>query len=206
MVHIADPELKAAFDGLDPAEVFRTSAATLAGGEGPAGRLPPRRGRRRRRRAAAGRRPQVRPLLARAAGSAPARHALRALRGSGGDLGHAGGMTRIPRLALLAYALAIVVIVGRPGAEVLGARRLSACPSGFRSWPPRWDRPAVDHGLRTVSPDAGRQPRRQLRLPERRGADWTRWALTALLAGRRRPRWRCGPGGWTGRCWRSRSA
>ncbi len=36
VVHIADPELKAAFHGLDPAEIFRTSAATLAGGEGPA--------------------------------------------------------------------------------------------------------------------------------------------------------------------------
>jgi isoleucyl-tRNA synthetase len=36
VVHIADPELKAAFQGLDPAEIFRTSAATLAGGEGPA--------------------------------------------------------------------------------------------------------------------------------------------------------------------------
>jgi isoleucyl-tRNA synthetase len=34
-VHIADPALLAAFDGLDPAEVFRTSAAELAAGEGP---------------------------------------------------------------------------------------------------------------------------------------------------------------------------
>ena len=37
LVHIADPELVAAFAGLDPAEVFRTSAATLAPGDGPAG-------------------------------------------------------------------------------------------------------------------------------------------------------------------------
>ena len=36
-VHIADPSLIAAFAGLDPAEVFRTSAATLVDGEGPAG-------------------------------------------------------------------------------------------------------------------------------------------------------------------------
>jgi isoleucyl-tRNA synthetase len=35
-VHVADPNLIAAFEGLDPAEVFRTSAATLADGEGPA--------------------------------------------------------------------------------------------------------------------------------------------------------------------------
>jgi len=36
-VRLADPELLAAFDGLDPAEIFRTSAATLASGEGPGG-------------------------------------------------------------------------------------------------------------------------------------------------------------------------
>jgi isoleucyl-tRNA synthetase len=42
VVDIADAALRAAFDGLDPAEVFRASAATLSGGEGPAGafRLP----------------------------------------------------------------------------------------------------------------------------------------------------------------------
>ena len=34
-VHIADPALLAAFDGLDPAEVFRTSQATLVDGPGP---------------------------------------------------------------------------------------------------------------------------------------------------------------------------
>ena len=34
-VFIADPELSAAFDGLDPAEVFRTSAARLETGDGP---------------------------------------------------------------------------------------------------------------------------------------------------------------------------
>ncbi|OHB34394.1 MAG: isoleucine--tRNA ligase [Phenylobacterium sp. RIFCSPHIGHO2_01_FULL_70_10] len=37
VVHIADPELLAAFEGLDPAEVFRTSQASLVAGEGPAG-------------------------------------------------------------------------------------------------------------------------------------------------------------------------
>jgi isoleucyl-tRNA synthetase len=36
-VHIADRALLAAFDGLDPAEVFRTSQASLVAGEGPAG-------------------------------------------------------------------------------------------------------------------------------------------------------------------------
>ena len=36
-VFIADPELSAAFAGLDLAEVFRTSAAGLATGEGPDG-------------------------------------------------------------------------------------------------------------------------------------------------------------------------
>jgi isoleucyl-tRNA synthetase len=36
-VWIADPGLMAAFDGLDAAEVFRTSQASLMGGEGPAG-------------------------------------------------------------------------------------------------------------------------------------------------------------------------
>jgi isoleucyl-tRNA synthetase len=36
-VHIADPELMAAFEGLDAAEVFRTSQATLVAGQGPAG-------------------------------------------------------------------------------------------------------------------------------------------------------------------------
>ena len=36
-VHIADTVLMAAFDGLDPAEVFRTSQATLIAGAGPAG-------------------------------------------------------------------------------------------------------------------------------------------------------------------------
>ncbi len=36
-VWIADPALAAAFDGLDAAEVFRTSQANLASGEGPAG-------------------------------------------------------------------------------------------------------------------------------------------------------------------------
>jgi isoleucyl-tRNA synthetase len=35
-VWIADPELLAAFEGLDPAEVFRTSQAELVAGEGPA--------------------------------------------------------------------------------------------------------------------------------------------------------------------------
>jgi isoleucyl-tRNA synthetase len=35
-VFIDDPELTAAFEGLDPAEVFRTSAAALVDGEGPA--------------------------------------------------------------------------------------------------------------------------------------------------------------------------
>ena len=41
-VWIADPDLRAAFDGLDAADVFRTSAAELAEGEPPAGafRLP----------------------------------------------------------------------------------------------------------------------------------------------------------------------
>ncbi len=36
VVHIADPALLAAFEGLDAAEVFRTSQATLTAGEGPA--------------------------------------------------------------------------------------------------------------------------------------------------------------------------
>lgn len=36
-VWIADPALAAAFEGLDAAEVFRTSQATLAAGGGPAG-------------------------------------------------------------------------------------------------------------------------------------------------------------------------
>jgi len=36
-VHIADPDLMAAFAGLDAAEVFRTSQATLVAGAGPAG-------------------------------------------------------------------------------------------------------------------------------------------------------------------------
>ena len=36
-VHIADADLMAAFDGLDPAEVFRTSQATLVAGPAPAG-------------------------------------------------------------------------------------------------------------------------------------------------------------------------
>jgi isoleucyl-tRNA synthetase len=35
-VHIADPDLTAAFAGLDAAEVFRTSQATLVAGDGPA--------------------------------------------------------------------------------------------------------------------------------------------------------------------------
>jgi isoleucyl-tRNA synthetase len=35
-VHVADPGLLAAFEGLDPAEVFRTSQAQLVAGEGPA--------------------------------------------------------------------------------------------------------------------------------------------------------------------------
>ncbi|MDZ4370528.1 MAG: isoleucine--tRNA ligase [Phenylobacterium sp.] len=36
-VHVSDPDLLAAFDGLDPAEVFRTSQAALVAGDGPAG-------------------------------------------------------------------------------------------------------------------------------------------------------------------------
>ncbi|HXV01498.1 MAG TPA: isoleucine--tRNA ligase [Caulobacteraceae bacterium] len=42
VVHIADPELLSAFDGLEAAEVFRTSQAVLVAGEGPAAafRLP----------------------------------------------------------------------------------------------------------------------------------------------------------------------
>jgi len=36
VVHVADPALIAAFEGLDAAEVFRTSQATLVAGEGPA--------------------------------------------------------------------------------------------------------------------------------------------------------------------------
>jgi len=36
-VHISDPALLAAFDGLDPAEVFRTSQASLVAGDGPTG-------------------------------------------------------------------------------------------------------------------------------------------------------------------------
>jgi isoleucyl-tRNA synthetase len=36
-VHVADPVLLAAFEGLDPAEVFRTSQASLIAGEGPKG-------------------------------------------------------------------------------------------------------------------------------------------------------------------------
>jgi isoleucyl-tRNA synthetase len=36
-VYIADPNLMAAFEGLDAAEVFRTSQATLAAGAGPGG-------------------------------------------------------------------------------------------------------------------------------------------------------------------------
>jgi isoleucyl-tRNA synthetase len=35
-VHIADPDLMAAFEGLDPAEVFRTSQASLIADDGPA--------------------------------------------------------------------------------------------------------------------------------------------------------------------------
>ena len=35
-MHVADKALQAAFDGLDPAEVFRTSQATLLDGDGPA--------------------------------------------------------------------------------------------------------------------------------------------------------------------------
>jgi isoleucyl-tRNA synthetase len=38
-VHVADAALLAAFDGLDPAEVFRTSQATLVAGDGPGFRL-----------------------------------------------------------------------------------------------------------------------------------------------------------------------
>jgi isoleucyl-tRNA synthetase len=37
LAHIADPDLLAAFEGLDIADVFRTSQATLVAGEGPAG-------------------------------------------------------------------------------------------------------------------------------------------------------------------------
>ncbi|HEX5264718.1 MAG TPA: isoleucine--tRNA ligase, partial [Phenylobacterium sp.] len=37
VAHIAEPGLLAAFDGLDAAEVFRTSQATLVSGDGPAG-------------------------------------------------------------------------------------------------------------------------------------------------------------------------
>jgi isoleucyl-tRNA synthetase len=37
VAYIADPEMMAAFDGLDPAEVFRTSQARLVLGEGPRG-------------------------------------------------------------------------------------------------------------------------------------------------------------------------
>lgn len=42
VVSVADAGLNAAFDGLDPAEVFRTSAATLQAGDGAANafRLP----------------------------------------------------------------------------------------------------------------------------------------------------------------------
>jgi isoleucyl-tRNA synthetase len=42
VVNLSDPDLLAAFEGLDPAEVFRTSQATLGPGDGPAGafRLP----------------------------------------------------------------------------------------------------------------------------------------------------------------------
>ena len=40
VVHVADHELLAAFEGLDPAEVFRTSQARLVAGEGPGFRLP----------------------------------------------------------------------------------------------------------------------------------------------------------------------
>jgi isoleucyl-tRNA synthetase len=36
VVHFADPDLMAVFDGLDAAEVFRTSQATLETGSGPA--------------------------------------------------------------------------------------------------------------------------------------------------------------------------
>jgi isoleucyl-tRNA synthetase len=36
IVYIADPDLKAAFHGLDPAEIFRTSDAHLEDGEGSA--------------------------------------------------------------------------------------------------------------------------------------------------------------------------
>jgi len=39
-VHVADAGLLAAFDGLDPAEVFRTSQATLVAGDGPGFTLP----------------------------------------------------------------------------------------------------------------------------------------------------------------------
>ncbi|HYD45980.1 MAG TPA: isoleucine--tRNA ligase, partial [Phenylobacterium sp.] len=41
-VHVADAALREAFDGLDAAEVFRTSQAEIVAGEGPAGafRLP----------------------------------------------------------------------------------------------------------------------------------------------------------------------
>ena len=93
VVYIADPELAAAFDGLDPAEVFRTSAATLADGDGPPGafRLDDLAG------VSVAPRPaaisQVRPLLARAAGGEGAGPGLRALRGSGRDLGYEGGVT-----------------------------------------------------------------------------------------------------------------
>jgi isoleucyl-tRNA synthetase len=40
VVHVADPELLAAFEGLEPAEVFRTSQARLVAGEGSGFRLP----------------------------------------------------------------------------------------------------------------------------------------------------------------------
>jgi len=42
IVHIANPALMAAFEGLDAAEVFRTSQASLVAGKGPSGafRLP----------------------------------------------------------------------------------------------------------------------------------------------------------------------
>jgi len=40
VVHIAKAELMAAFEGLDPAEVLRTSQATLVAGDGPGFRLP----------------------------------------------------------------------------------------------------------------------------------------------------------------------
>ena len=189
-VHVADPALLAALDGIDLAEIAITSAADADPRRGPRRGLPPARDCRRRRGSKPGPRPQMRSLLedlgsGRQRSGVSRRHAARrrsAPRMAGGAANQSG-MTR--RLGVVGPAL-----VGRPrfrGADL----RLRPGAQGIHAPHLPNRRAPAGAGDAVLRPRAGVEPRRFLRLVR---AAYRVRPNSAWWSCRSPHPWRCGYG------------